>query len=243
MKYPEDYINKVICGDCLEVMKDIPDKSVDLVLTDPPYFLPAKHYATRTQFRRNFSDLGILESFFKGFFVELERILKNNGLFFMFCDGQSYPLFFYYSYFFTKAVRPLIWDKKTAYTGYYWRHQHEIILFGVMPESKPIPTGYGDVLKFNAVRVGIRKHPAEKPVDLIRYIFENTPNEKNIILDPFLGSGTTAIAAKQLGRNFIGIEINPDYCKIAEDRLLQTELFTPESKINLTQDDLFSNKP
>ena len=216
-------VNTVICGDCLDVMKDIPDNSIDMILTDPPYFLPAKHYATRKRFKRNFSDLGILEGFFKQIFLELERILKQCAVFYIFCDGQSYPLFYWYSYFFTKSVRPLIWDKKTSINGYSWRHQHEIIIFAEMPESKPIPTGDGDIVRFSAVKVDKRKHPAEKPIDLIKILIEKSTKEGNIILDPFIGSGTTAVACKILKRNYIGIEINPEYVKMAEDRLRNIE--------------------
>jgi len=216
-------LNKIYNGDCLEVMETFPDKSVDLVLTDPPYFLPAQHYNTRKQFRRNFADLGILESFFKGFFNELSRVMKPDGHFYIFCDGQSYPLFYYYSYFFTKSVRPLIWDKKTSINGYNWRHQHEIILYAEMPETKPIPSGDGDILKYSAVKVDERKHPAQKPIDLLSKIISK--HKAELVLDPFAGSGSTLIAAKNLGKNYLGIELSAEYCKIANERLAQGVLF------------------
>ena len=104
MNWPSDFLNKIICGDCLEVMKEMPDKCVDLIVTDPPYFLPAQHYQTRKTFQRNFGDLGILEGFFKLIFEQFSRILKNDGSFYIFCDGQSYPLFYYYGYFSLKQL-------------------------------------------------------------------------------------------------------------------------------------------
>ena len=67
-------------------------------------------------------------------------------------------------------------------------------------------------------------HPTQKPVKLFEYLIKTYSNENNIILDPFMGSGTTAVACKQLQRNFIGFEINPEYCKIAEKRLSQQTL-------------------
>ena len=219
MKYPDDFINKIICGDCLKVMKDIPDNSIDLVLTDPPYFLPASHYQTRKQFIRNFSDLGILEYFIKDTFLQFNRITKESGIIYIFCDGQSYPLFYYHLYPFCKSVRPLIWDKKTSINGYSWRHQHELIIFAEMPKSKPIPTGDGDILRYSAVKVDSREHPAEKPIDLNKTLIEKSSQENDIILDPFLGSGTTAVAALNLNRKFIGIEIDPIYCQIALKRI------------------------
>jgi len=221
-KYPDDFINKIICGDCLKVMKDIPDNSIDLVLTDPPYFLPASHYQTRKQFIRNFSDLGILEYFIKDTFLQFNRITKESGTIYIFCDGQSYPLFYYHLYPFCKSVRPLIWDKKTSINGYSWRHQHELIIFAEMPKSKPIPTGDGDILRYSAVKVDSREHPAEKPIDLNKTLIEKSSQENDIILDPFLGSGTTAVACKSLGRRYIGIEISPEYCEIARRRVNAT---------------------
>jgi len=218
--WDKDYINQIICGDCLEIMKNIPDKSIDLVLTDPPYFLPAKHYETRKTFSRSFSDLVLVESFFSLVFNEIDRILKPDGMFYIFCDGQSYPLFYYYGYFITKTTRPLIWDKKVSFNGYYWRHQHELILFGVRPEKHKIPTGKGDIIRFSAVPIEERKHPAEKPIELIKELL-SISKENDLILDPFLGSGTTAVACKELGRRFIGIEISEKYCEIARKRLSQ----------------------
>lgn len=192
------------------------------MLTDPPYFLPAKHYETRRLFSRNFSDLAIVEGFFKMIWEQIDRVVKDDGLIYVFCDGQSYPLFFYYMFFITKTCRPLIWDKKVSFNGYYWRHQHELILFGVRKEKHKIPTGKGDILRFNAVKVDIREHPAEKPTELIKELL-NISNQSDTILDPFMGSGTTGVACKELGRKFIGIEIEKKYYDIAVKRIANTQ--------------------
>lgn len=213
-------IDTIICGDCIDIMASIPEHSIDLIITDPPYFVPAEYYNTRTKFNtRNFADLGILEHSFKSVFQQFDRILKREAQFYMFCNGQSYPLFFYHAFGITKSVKPLIWDKQTSINGYGWRHQHELILWGEMPESKPIPTGDGDILRCRAVKVADRIHPAEKPLELIGKLIEKSSKEGDTVLDPFLGSGTTAVAAKGAERNFIGIDISPEYCAIAENRL------------------------
>lgn len=208
------------CGDCLEVLKTIPDASVDAVITDPPYFLPAQHYQTRKVFKRNFSDLGMLEHFFRDYFDALARVLKPTGVFYMFCDGQSYPLFWYYGFGMSKSVRPLIWDKQVSINGYHWRHQHELILFGEMPQSKPHPTGDGDILRCRAVPVEQREHPAEKPVTLLRSLVAKCGDT---ILDPFMGRGSTGVAALMEGRNFIGIELDANYYGIAQRDIEQAQ--------------------
>jgi site-specific DNA-methyltransferase (adenine-specific) len=209
-------LNKIYCMDCMDGFKQLEDNSIDLIVIDPPYFLPAVHYQTRKQFSRNFADLGILEHFFKDVFKEFERIIKPTGRIYIFCDGQSYPLFYYHLYPFCKAVRPLIWDKKTSINGYSWRHQHEIIIFAEMPQAKPVPSGDGDILKHSAVKVNDRKHPAEKPIDLLKRLIEKSTKEGDVVLDCFAGSGSTLVACKQLKRKFIGFEKSLEYFKIAE---------------------------
>ena len=203
-------------------MKGIPDGAVDLVLTDPPYQPPVKYYETRHDFPKNLSDFSIMDSYFTQFFNELKRIISINGRLYLFCNGNSYPLFWVKCYSIFKNLRCLVWDKLTAFTGYTWRHQHEFVLLGEMKDAPIIKTGDGDILKCRAVKVADRQHPAEKPIDLMVKLINK---QKGVVLDPFLGSGTTAVACRQLNRRFIGIEINPDYCKIARGRLAQEYLF------------------
>ena len=212
-------------GDCLELMREIPDASIDCIITDPPYFVPAFHYGatirlkTTRLFSRNFADLGILEHFFKDTFAEFKRIMKPTGTMYIFCDGQSYPMFYYHLYPFCKSIRPLIWDKKAAVNGYSWRHQHELIIYAEMPQAPALPSGDGDILRFSAIKMDNRKHPAEKPLELIQALIKKSTREGNLVLDPFMGSGTTGIACRQTNRDFIGFELSQEYFKIAEQRI------------------------
>ena len=139
-------LNKIYLGECVEIMKEIETQTIDTIIIDPPYFLPVTHYQTRKKLVKNFADLGILEYFFKNVFEQFKRIIKSTGTIYIFCDGQSYPLFWFYMFPFAKTVRPLIWDKKTSINGYSWRHQHEIILFGEMGDAIPVPSGDGYIL-------------------------------------------------------------------------------------------------
>jgi len=209
MKYPDDYINKVICGDCLEVMKDIPDKSVDLVLTDPPYGMNFRSNHRKVRHDKIVGDnrfpVEILE--------ELIRIARRAVYIFCRWDNLSEL---------PKPKSVIAWVKNNWSMGDLL-HEHgrqwEAICFYPQEEHKFIKR-IPDVIMAN--RTGNNLHPTQKPVDLIAKIIN--ANVGDIILDPFLGSGTTAIAAKYLKRNFIGIEISQKYCKIAEQRLRQNLL-------------------
>jgi len=212
----------IYCADCREVLPLIPDKSIDLVLTDPPYFLPAKHYETRRQFAQSLGDLSILEFFFDSNLRDIGKALQDDGFIYIFCDGQSYPVFYVKLYSLVKSLRPLVWDKMTSINGYSWRHQHELILFAEMPNAQPIKTGDGDILRYRAEPIDDRQHPSQKPEDLFSALITKSIKESDLILDPFLGSGTTAVCAKKLGRKCIGIEIEEKYCEIAKKRLSQS---------------------
>lgn len=213
--------HKIICGKTEEILPELKSESVDLVITDPPYFLPAKHYNTRKYFARSLSDVSILEYFFKAVFTEITRILKKESFIYVFCDGQSYPVFYVQLYPYVKSLRPLIWDKLTSINGYSWRHQHELILFAEMPKALVIPTGDGDILKYRAVKVDEREHPAEKPIDLISALIKKSSNNGDTILDPFCGSGRIAVVAERLKRNSIIIDNSREYCELAYRRLVE----------------------
>lgn len=203
--------SKIIQGDCMDELDSLEENSIDLIVTDPPYFIPANHYNTRKQFKRNFGDLGVMEFFFKEVIKKMVKVLKDEGRMYLFCNGQSYPIFYYHLYPYFKSIRPLIWDKKVSINGYHWRHQHELIIFAEMPKSKPIPTGDGDILRYNAVKVNDREHPAEKPVDLLKELIKKSTNEGEVVMDCFAGGGSTGLACKELGRIFVGIEKEKEY--------------------------------
>lgn len=222
----------LIQGDCLKVLPTLKDKSIDLVVTDPPYFMKLDSFKISNfkrkgekykTFRRSLSDMSILEHFFASLFSELERVIKKTGVFYIFCDGQTYPLFWYYLFPFTKSVRPIVWDKKRSIIGYSWRHQHELIIFAEMLHAPKIKTGDGDIIRELAVPLDARLHPAEKPEKLIKKLIMKSSKWGDVILDPFLGSGTTMKVCQDLGRSCIGIEINPEYCEVIKKRCFGKE--------------------
>lgn len=203
-------------GDAQVVLSALASESVDLVVTDPPYFQPASHYVSprgEARARRSIGDMSILELAFRVWSTELARVVRQDGTIYLFCDGQSYPLAFTALYPYAKHVRPLVWDKVGSYNGFTWRHQHELIAWAEMPDAQRIPTGDGDVLRFHATPVDERLHPAQKPIPLLALLIAKHP--LGMVLDPFCGSGATLLAARSLGRDAIGIDIDERYCEIA----------------------------
>jgi len=230
-------------ADCLDVMRNLQDNSVDIIITDPPYFLPAQHYSTRKQFKRRLSDLGILEYFFEDVFNQFHRILKNDGCAYVFCDAQSYPIFYAVAYRYFKRLTALVWDKMNSINGFSWRHQYELIFFGEMPEYPAIKTGDGDILKQKPVGIDTRIHPAEKPVELLRKLIKKSNKDNGVVFDCFMGSGATGEAALLENAKFIGVESDNDYFEIAKTRLLRTGEYR-SAQIKLSDNmQLFCIKP
>jgi site-specific DNA-methyltransferase (adenine-specific) len=217
-------------GDALEVMATL--EKVDAIVTDPPYFLPAAHYSVRSGSAKSLGDLSILNFFYAEFFKQCAATLKKTGFMYVFCDGQSYPVFYATAYSHFKKLRPLIWDKQVSINGFAWRHQHELIMFCEGESAPRIPTGDGDVIRYRSEPIGDREHLAQKPVDLMSVLVDKAAERGGVVLDPFMGSGTTGVAAVQRGRKFVGIEMEPKYfdiaCKRLEAALDQRPLFDSE---------------
>ena len=220
MNWPDDYMDKVICGDCLEVMRDMPDNCVDLVLTDPPYGTEnlAGGYG-----RRQLHDIGDGKGRVINKDTDLTQISLAYCNFHRLLGGCGWALIFYSA---RKTVEfidatskeewfgHIIWDKGQPGLGFHIRYSHEdIAVFKIgNPErpKKPI---------LSVLRNTILEHPHEKPVSVLKKLVEWGCPENGIVLDPFAGSGTTAAACIAMGRHYIGIEISEDYCEIARKRI------------------------
>lgn len=225
MNWPDDFINKIICGDCLEVMKEMPDKCVDLVITDPFYVPPSMFQW------KNFDDF--YWGFNKKWLQETKRILKKNYHLFISFSSEDMARF-------DLLLRELGFDIKSRIVWHYrnaggrcagkksFGKTYEFIFHCSRNKDLNFPKKWDDK-RFDVQLFAIpqsnfkegKYHQFQKPLKLIKRLVEFASNEQELVLDPFLGGGTTAIACKEMNRNFIGIEINPDYCKIAEERLAQ----------------------
>lgn len=200
----------IIQGDCLEVMKNFPDKSFDLVLTDPPYGM---NFQSNHRFKKHDKIAGD-DAFPLEALDECFRLARKAVYVFCRWDNlNELPP--------PKSV--LAWVKNNWSMGDL-EHEHgrqwEAIAFYPQAEHKFIKR-IPDVI--HAQRTGNVFHPTEKPIELMRILI--AANEGDSILDPFMGSGTTLVAAKYLNRNATGIEISEKYCEIARKRLSQQQLF------------------
>jgi len=211
---------RLIMGDCMDKLKELDDNSVDILYTDPPY-IPPDHSKTLTKYKKTLSEMGILECFFKQFLKEIDRVVKDDGIILIFCNSDSYPMFYIHSYPLVKKLRCFVWDKIMCSLGYTFRHQHELILCGERKNMKCIKCGTGDIFKFKAVKANTKDHPAQKPVDLHKHILTNIVSEDKVVLDPFMGSGSIGLACKDLGCKYIGIELEKSFYDLAVDKINQ----------------------
>jgi len=200
-------------------MKSIPDKSIDMICIDPPYSTP-----TVTSFGRkkvlNLADLSIQEYYFRSVKSEMERILKQNGRVFIFCDDKYYPILFAVFYDWQNK-NLVIWDKGRIGMGNPFRKQHELIFYINRETYQYRKTGnithYPTVLKYKHDKD--KQHGAQKPINLIEDLISGFSEENDVILDCFAGSGTTLLASKNLNRQYVGIELSPEYCDIIKERV------------------------
>jgi len=238
-------INSIVCCDCLDALKELPDNYVDLVLTDPPYNLEWKEsielhgkkaiYGHKVETEK-WDNLDIKELYNK-LFKEFDRIINKKGSVIIFTRTE------YITYAVDEAKKnnfdnksTIIWHKTNPIPQVRKKNylsSCESILWVARYDEKRCPFTFNfksqkDMHNFIEMPLcgGNERttHPTQKPIKLIRYLLDIHSNKDDLVLDPFIGSGTTAVACKRLNRNFLGFEINPEYCKIAVKRLEQENI-------------------
>ena len=202
-------------GDCLDLLTELEDNSIDVLYTDPPY-IPPEHKKTLTKYKKTLSEFGILEGWYKTYLKEIDRVLKPTGRIYIYCNSDSYAMFYIHLFPYVKKLRCFVWNKICCSLGYTFRHQHELIIYGERNDARPIKCGTGDVFSFKAVKANVKTHPAEKPVDLHHHVLEK---ESGVVLDTCMGTGSVGVACKELGLDFIGMEMEKSYYDIAVKRL------------------------
>ena len=203
---------KLYQGDCLKVIKNIEDGSVDLVVTDPPYL---KAYSTILNDRE--FDLDKL-------FNEFKRILKPDGHLYIFGCWQTGDKFKQELEKYFKIKNKLIWVKNNWSAGdLFWTYgqSYEEIWYATNGRKKLNGKRDRDCLFYNRVAGKKQLHTNQKPVELLEFIIEKSSNEQDVVFDPFMGSGSTGVACLNTNRNFIGIELDEGYFEIALNRIKQ----------------------
>lgn len=211
-------------SDAIDWLKKLPSESVDLVVTDPAYESLEKHRAKGTTTRLKNSQSSSNAWFqifpnerFQALFVEIYRVLKKNTHFYLYCDQETM--------FYVKPIaektgfkfwKPIVWDKQKIGMGYHYRARYEFILFFEKGKRKLNNLGIPDILSYPRIRGG---YPTEKPVALSQTLIEQSSSNNEIVVDPFLGSGSVAEAALNSQRRFIGCDIADNSISLARERL------------------------
>ncbi|MBE9117270.1 DNA methylase [Lusitaniella coriacea LEGE 07157] len=208
------FVNQILHGDCIEVMRQIPSRSVHLVVTDPPYGVRYTSSDGRSIIGDNTFD------WLYPAFKESYRLLKNNSLCFSFYGWQRADTFLYrWRKVGFRPVSHFSFTKRySSKKGFVSAHHENAYLLAKGEPEKPSQPPL-DVQPWRYT--GNRLHPTQKPVESLKAIIAAYSQPGDVVLDPFAGSGSTAVAARELGRLYIGIEKDPSYARIAQDRLAQ----------------------
>lgn len=211
--------NKIYLGDCLNIMKDLENESIDMIATDPPYGMAYEgNFSETAPWRKieNDDNLDWLEPFVK----ESYRIAKPNTAHYMFCSWHKVDVFkqVLERYFTIKNL--LVWLKKGTSIGDLngdFAPQFELIFFFTKGRRLMRGRRDGNLLPFS--KISGRSHPTEKPVPLMQYLISKFTEKGETVFDGFMGVGSTGVAAEQIQRDFIGVEIDEEYFSIANKRL------------------------
>ena len=204
-------------GDCLELMKSIPDGSVDMVLTDPPYAINLTPQRDTSKFKNtkvlNDNTLDWLPKMVE----ECYRISKNVVL--VFCGWQNIDKFKIEleKKFAIKNI--LVWDKDWFGMGNNYRPNYELCLLCCKTNITTKSNNKSNILKYRRISPQKLLHSCEKPIPLLEDLITELSNPQDTILDCFMGSGSTGVACKNTNRNFIGIELDETYFEIAKKRI------------------------
>jgi site-specific DNA-methyltransferase (adenine-specific) len=212
-------------GDAVAWLKQLPAASIDLVITDPPYESLEKHRAIGTTTRLKHSKASSNDWFsifpnsrFPELFAEVFRVLKKDTHFYLFCDPETMfvakPLAEAAGF---KFWKPLIWDKQKIGMGYHYRARYECVLFFEKGKRKLLDLGVADIIAAPRINGG---YPAEKPPEVSEVLIKQSTDPGDLVIDPFMGSGSVGVAAIRNRRDFRGNDLCAEALDITRDRLL-----------------------
>lgn len=212
------------CGDSLELVGALKSASVDAVITDPPYMIGAISTGDVKSKAGSWVDLMNASFWYRAWMAESWRVLKDGGYLITFLNWRTLPMLM-------KACADakiettscVVWDKEWIgpASPAQLRPTYEMILFCAKGNAKIENRSQSDVMrhKWMAAHAGQSGHPAQKPVPLLKQLIELVTMPGQTVLDPFMGSGTTGIAALQLKRKFRGYEGDTEHYKTAAERI------------------------
>ncbi|CUT00900.1 modification methylase [Candidatus Kryptobacter tengchongensis] len=238
MKDINEFLNKVICGDVLEVLKEIPSESIDLGITSPPYNKKEKYggWLVSKVIYRGVKDIMAEDKYQKWqveVLNELFRVIKEGGSFFYnhkvrYENGKMLHPILWLSRTKWNIWQEIIWNRKIAGNIRGWRFWQieERIYWLVKGKPKELKPEHAKLTSVWDIRPeGEHKmHPAVFPIELPARIIYSLLEKNGIVIDPFCGTGTTLVAAKILGHSFIGIDVVEEYVEYARNRLQKAEL-------------------
>jgi len=220
--------------DAVDWLRSLPDASVDLIVTDPPYESLEKHrrIGTTTRLKNSKASSNVWFQIFpndrfEDLFVECYRVLKNHRHFYLFCDAETMfvvkPIAELAGFRFWK---PIIWDKEKIGMGYHYRSRYEMILFFEKGKRKLNDLSIADVIQYPRI---FRGYPTEKPVPVSEILIRQSTQPGECIVDPFMGSGSVGLAALQQNRDFLGNDICAEAVGISQTRM--NDFLNPEITI------------
>ena len=218
--YSDDHVT-IYHGDCLDVLPTL--GQVELVVTDPPYVIGAVSAGNMASKSGGWADMMNSSSWFSSWYRIVDGLLKHDGAMWSFLNWRTLPVVMRAA---VDAQMPvtsmLVWDKQWIGPGGVQglRPSYELVALLAKPGFAIADRGLPDVWQHKVGSYKESGHPAEKPEQLVRRLI-TTSGPGGVVLDPFLGSGTTAVAAKNAGWSAIGIEAEERYCEIAAKRLAQ----------------------
>lgn len=223
--YYEDESVRLYHGEALEVLSEIPSGSIHHSVTDPPYILSAASSNTKGSKTGGWADMMNAAHWYTAWYREMGRVLKHTGSLWTFGNWRSLPCMQRAAIDSgLPAASLLVWDKDWVGPAgpQQLRSQHEVCLCCAQPGFKQPDRSQGDVLRIRASSHKPTGHPAEKPAALLSRVVTLTgATAGQVIIDPFAGSGTTAVAAKALGVRSVLVEAEERWCEVAAARLDQ----------------------
>jgi len=204
-------------GDCFEVLDELAPHTVDLLLTDPPYAAAAATVVTgfaKDTWGRNWADMSIVKLMAQKIYGA--ACLKPEHAGYWFCDHLTHAALLPQLFGRYPLVQTIVWDKDMLGVGGSYRKQTELVLYTKTTRGPQVGTSERDLIRLRP-NYSSKQHPAEKPLELVRKLAD--ASEWQTCLDPFMGGGTTGVAALQLGRKFVGIELERKYFDIACERI------------------------